>query len=206
MIVAIFASGVGLTPAEEFREAVDVSTAVTAFQDEHTPPATGFEGLDTGWSVKQDAGEHMVWYVDRDAAPGPALLAVAEVPGLVFVAAIALSGATVLSAAWETVDGVVSQIGAFVDDAGDAVGSVSGYVKVDGGSFRMRLCKAEPPTPISAEYVHADTGGAWEFFQFISDGDPDLARQVYTVEGALVGGATSAEVRYSSLSVLKKDW
>ena len=206
MIVAIFSSGVGLTPVEEFRAGANVSAVVDAFQNERTPPATGFDGLDTGWDVKQDAGEHLVWYVDRNAAPGPALLAVPEVPGLTFSAAISLSNTTVLATTWGLIDGVVSQVGGFVDDASDAVGSVSGYVKVDGGSFKMRLCKGEPCTPISDEYIHGDTGGVWEFFRFFSNVDPDLARQVYTVEGALIAPATSAEFRFGSLSILTKDW
>jgi len=206
MIVAIYPTGAGLVPYTEFRVAVDVATALAEFVAEYTPPATGYAGLDTGWAAVQDAGFHMVWNVDRDADPDPVLLAVAEVPDLIFVAAISLSEATVLSTAWETIDGVVSRIGGFVDVANDAVGGISGYVKVDGGSFKMRLCKGEPSVPISAEYVHVDTGGVWEFFQFNSNADPDLVRQVYTVEGALVGVATSASVRFGSLSILKKDW
>lgn len=208
MWVAIYndAGSGGTVRVEEFRERADVVTAVSQFENEHMPPVTGYAGIDAGWSAYVGSASQKEWHVDRDAVPGPALIAVSQFPNITFQAALAIPESTILSTSWEVMGGVVSETGLFVENVSDAVGSVTGYVRVDGGKFIIRLSKSELLVPISDEYVHLDTAGEWEFFQFFTNADPDLSRQVYTLEGMLADGAASAEIRFGSVSILRKEW
>ena len=56
-----------------------MSTAVSQFENDYTPPATGYAGIDVGWSAYTDPPNHQEWHVDRDATPDPVLVAV-DVP------------------------------------------------------------------------------------------------------------------------------
>jgi len=206
VIVAIYQVGAGLAPVEEYRSAVDVAAAVAAFVSEHSPPLTGYTGLDTGWSVYQDPGNRKVWNVDRDAV---ALVIVDEVPALVFVGGVSivsLPAVAVTSISWAPVGGVVTSVNRLVDDSLDAVGNVTGQVKVAGGSLLIRLSKGDPASPISAEYSHSDTAGLWQPFGLLSDQPPDPLTQIYVVEAKLSASSVTAEVRYTTLSIFDKDW
>ena len=77
MWVAIYnnAGAGGTVRVEEFRKRADVSTAVSQFENDYTPPATGYAGIDSGWSEYTDPPNHQEWHVDRDAAPDPVLVA-----------------------------------------------------------------------------------------------------------------------------------
>jgi len=70
MIVAIAPQGSGKVLVIDFREAVDVATAVADYCNAFTPPKNpaDFQGYDTGWSSYQYNDPGKYWAYDVDAA------------------------------------------------------------------------------------------------------------------------------------------
>ena len=71
MWVAIYndAGSGGTVRVEEFRKRADVATAVSGFENDYTPPETGYAGIDAGWTVYVDPPNYQEWHVDRDLPP-----------------------------------------------------------------------------------------------------------------------------------------
>lgn len=211
MWVAIYnnAGAGGTVRVEEFRKRADVSTAVSQFENDYTPPATGYAGIDSGWSEYTDPPNHQEWHVDRDASPDPVLVAVDVPLTLVFLGSRSVTEATITATTPVTVDGLRSRVSTWVDDPSDALGSVTGEIQVTGGDCKLRIMMGDdepgnPIVPLSDYLVHPDTGGAWVSFTLISNVDPVLALQRYFLEAEMVSAATSAEIRYSSFSIFSK--
>jgi len=107
-----------------------------------------------------------------------------------------------LTSQWTDLGGVRTSVGFFLTDANTAVGRIVGDCKSEGVGAKLRLVKSNDDTPISAEFLIPDTSGSWAAFEFQTNAPPDLASQVYKLQGN-VGTATSAEVRFASLSLLQ---
>jgi len=211
MWVAIYndAGAGGTVRVEEFRKRADVATAVTQFENEHAVPVTGYAGIDTAWTAYVDAANHKQWHVDRDAVPDPVLVEVDKPLTFVFQASRFVTEATLTTTTTVVLDGLRSRLLTWFDDPADAVGSVTGEIKVAGGDCNLRLMMGDdepgnPTVPLSADFVQPDTAGVWVPFTMISNTDPVLDLQRYFVEGEMVTAATSAEIRYASFSIFSK--
>lgn len=101
---------------------------------------------------------------------------------------------------WIALSGVVTSVGFFVLDVTRAIGRVVGEIKTD-GTCKLRIVRLDG-TPLSAEYEHGDTEGAWEAFSLQTNQPPDEAQTTYKLEGKVVT-ATSAEIRYASMTLLE---
>ncbi len=113
-----------------------------------------------------------------------------------------VSNPVALVAGWQDLGGVRTSIGFFVTNAAQAVGRIVGDCKTLGAGAKLRLVMSNDDTPISSEYTIPDTGALWGSFEFQTNAPPDLASQVYKLQGTL-GTATSAEVRFVSMSLLQ---
>ncbi|NRA75122.1 MAG: hypothetical protein HRU16_04205 [Planctomycetes bacterium] len=211
MWVAIYndAGAGGTVRVEEFRKRADVATAVSQFQDDYTPPKTGYAGIDVGWTAYVDPPKHQEWHVDRDAVPDPVLIAVDKPLTLVFKGSRSVTEATITTTTPVTVDGLRSRVSTWVDDPSDALGSVTGEIQVTGGDCKLRIMMGDdetgnPIVPLSDYLVHPDTAGDWVSFTLLSNVDPVLALQRYFLEAEMVSPATSAEIRYASFSIFSK--
>jgi len=211
MWVAIYnnAGSGGTVRVEEFRKRADVSTAVSQFENDYTPPATGYAGLDVGWSAYTDPPNHQEWHVDRDASPDPVLVAASIPMQLVFKASRFVTEAAIVGTTTVILDGLRSRLATWFDDPSEAIGSLTGEIKVSGGSCSMRIMMGDdepgnPIAPLSADFVQPDTAGAWVPFTMISGTDPTLDLQRYFVEGETSDAAAFAEIRYASFSIFAK--
>ncbi len=211
MWVAIYnnAGAGGTVRVEEFRLRADVATAVAQYQGDYAPPATGYAGIDAGWTAYTGPPNHQEWHVDRDATPDPVLVAVDMPLVLVFQGSRSVTEATITDTAPIIVDGLRSRISTWVDDPSDALGSVTGEIQVTGGDCKLRIMMGDdgpgnPIVPLSDYLVHPDTGGAWHTFTLISNIDPALSLQRYFLEAEMVDPETSAGIRYASFSIFSK--
>ena len=107
-----------------------------------------------------------------------------------------------LTAGWTDLGGVRTSIGFFLTDAAQAVGQIGGDIKTVGTGAKLRIVKSESNNPISAEFDIPATADAWQGFGFQTNAPPDLASQVYKLQGDL-GTATSAEIRFVSMSLIQ---
>lgn len=104
---------------------------------------------------------------------------------------------------WETVAGVVTTIGFFLPDTTYAVGRVVGQVKTVGEGVQLRLVRDSDGTALNFNaFEPGDTGDVWQAMQFSTDQDPGGATDLYRLEARL-NGATSASLRYVSMSLLE---
>jgi hypothetical protein len=201
MIVGIVPTGAGVAQVIDLRTAADVASGLSAFVNAYTPPLdpADFVAFDTGWPgpKAESPGDGMVWGFDRDSATLEAITAPAD---FVFAAASKMEAKIVTSNDWEIVDGLITNISAITGNPNNAVGKAIGQVKVAGSGFQLRFTKGDARIPISADYDHSDTGGAFEIFGFYTNAPPDAGDQVYALEARL-NGATSAELRFASLSL-----
>jgi hypothetical protein len=200
MIVGITAIGTGLAPVKQFAQATTVAEGLSAFVNAVSPPLDPADWLafDSGWSSWVNPGPGMVWTFDRDTST---LVPAATPPFYVFAGSskmVAVGGVT--SQGWEVLDGLVTNLGAFTLDTTKAVGKITGQIQVNGTGLELRLTKGEGSIPISANYQHADTAGGWETFGFTTNAPGDLGDQTYRLEARL-NGATSADLRFTSLSI-----
>ncbi len=198
----------GTVRIEEFRKRDDVATAVSQFQNDYTPPATEYAGIDVGWTAYVDAPPHHEWHVDRDATP-LVMVAVPMPMELVFKASRFVTEATLLGTTTAILDGLRSRLSTWFDDPSSAIGSLTGEIQVTGGDCTLRIMMGDdepsnPITPLSANFVQSDTAGAWVPFTMLSNVDPILNLQRYFVEGEMSTAAASAEIRYASFSVFAK--
>lgn len=107
------------------------------------------------------------------------------------------------SSSWTPLGGVVSNPGFFLKLLTEGLARITGSIKTD-GTIELRV--TEDGVQIqSALYEHGDTGGAWQIFKFTADGDPQPGDHEYCLEGRVVG-ATSAEVRFTSMSLLELEY
>ena len=210
MWVAIYndAGSGGTVRIEEFRKRDDVATAVSQFQNDYTPPATEYAGIDVGWTAYVDAPPHHEWHVDRDATP-LVMVAVPVPMQLVFKASRFVTEATITGTTTVILDGLRSRLSTWFDDPSEAIGSLTGEIRVSGGDCSMRIMMGDdepgnPITPLSADFVQSDTAGAWVPFTMLSGSDPTLDLQRYFVEGENSDAAASAEIRYASFSIFAK--
>jgi hypothetical protein len=210
MWVAIYndAGSGGTVRVEEFRKRADVATAVSQFENDYTPPETGYAGIDAGWTAYVDPPNYQEWHVDRDVTPR-VLVAVNMPLTLVFQGSRSVTEATITTTTPVIVDGLLSRLSTWFDDPAAAVGSVTGEIKVVGGDCSIRIMMGDgglgnPVTPLSADYVQSDTAGNWVPFTIISNADPVLILQRYFIEAEMSIVATSAEIRYSSFSIFGK--
>lgn len=210
MWVAIYndAGSGGTVRVEEFRKRADVATAVSQFENDYTPPETGYAGIDAGWTAYVDPPKYQEWHVDRDVTPR-VLVGVNMPLTLVFQGSRSVTEATITTTTPVTVDGLRSRVSTWVDDPSDALGSVTGEIQVTGGDCKLRIMMGDdetgnPIVPLSDYLVHPDTAGAWVSFTLISNVDPVLALQRYFLEAEMVSPATSAEIRYASFSIFSK--
>ena len=210
MWVAIYnnAGSGGTVRIEEFRKRDDVATAVSQFQNDYTPPATEYAGIDVGWTAYADAPQHHEWHVDRDAAP-PVMVAVPVPMQLVFKASRFVTEATIMGTTTVILDGLRSRLSTWFEDPSEAIGSLTGEIQVTGGDCSLRIMMGDdepgnPIAPLSADFVQADTAGAWVPFTMISGTDPTLDLQRYFVEGETSDAAAFAEIRYASFSIFAK--
>lgn len=103
---------------------------------------------------------------------------------------------------WQELGGVVSTIGAFVADLSKARGRIVGQVKTSGTAAQFRIVKENDTSLLTTAHAPGDTSGAWTALQFSTDNDPVAGIQLYRLQGRL-NGATSASVRYVSMSLLE---
>ncbi len=200
----------GTVRIEEFRRRDDVATAVSQFQNDYTPPESGYAGIDVGWTAYVDAGNHKEWHVDRDAVPDPVLVEVDMPLSLVFQGSRSVTEATIAGTAPVTIDGLRSRLSTWFDDPSDAVGTVTGEIKVAGGdcAVRIKMGDGEPGNPLvalSPDLVTPDTAGEWAPFTLISNADPTLALQRYFVEAEMSVPGATALVRYASFSIFARN-
>ena len=189
----------GLVEVEEFRNRASVAIAVAEFVADGGDPS--FIGLNVGWVHYVDAPEDKRWSVDTDAAP-PALVSTDLPEDLEFEASSKMADLSVTTTtAWEDVDGLVTAIGAITLRWDRAIGRAIGQVKVSGSGFEMRIVKGDPAVSMNlTPYAHPDTGGAWQIFAFQTDDPPDSGLTTYRIQARL-NGATSADLRFTNLSV-----
>jgi hypothetical protein len=198
----------GTVRVEEFRQRNDVATAVSQFQNDYTPPATQYAGIDVGWAAYADAPPHHEWHVDRDAVP-LAMVAVPVPMQLVFKASRFVTEAAIMGTTTVILDGLRSRLATWFGDPAEAIGSLTGEIKVGGGSCSMRIMMGDdgpgnPIVPLSVDFVQPDTSGAWVPFTMISGTNPTLDLQRYFVEGETSDAAAFAEIRYASFSIFAK--
>jgi hypothetical protein len=198
----------GTVRVEEFRQRTDVATAVSQFQNDYTPPATEYAGINVGWTAYADAPPHHEWHVDRDAVP-LAMVAVPVPMQLVFKASRFVTEAAIMGTTTVILDGLRSRLATWFGDPSEAIGSLTGEIKVGGGSCSLRIMMGDdgpgnPIVPLSVDFVQPDTAGAWVPFTMISGTNPTLDLQRYFVEGETSDAAAFAEIRYASFSIFAK--
>jgi len=202
MWVAIYISGAGgIVRVEEFRKRPDISTAVWQFENEYTPPATGYAGIDVGWTSYTDPPDGMVWGIDTDQ-PVHALVPMASGEEMEFEASSKMSDRSVVSDQdWEDIDGIVTSVPGITLQWLRARGRAIGQVKVSGSGFEMRIVRGDPAIQMHAQaYTHSDTAGGWQIFVFDTDEPPVDSLTIYRLQARL-NGAASASVRFGNLSI-----
>lgn len=106
-------------------------------------------------------------------------------------------------ATWEEISGVVTTPDEFISDLNEAVGRITGMIKTSGTQAQLKVLEDGSKEMLSAPYDVADTSGAWQSFQFLTDVAPASGMHEYSLMARL-NGATSAEIKFTSLTLLRK--
>jgi hypothetical protein len=122
------------------------------------------------------------------------------------LAAERLIANAVTQAAWETLDGAVTSPSFFDDNLNQLIGRFTGQCKTVDAGAQLRMVETKdgeadvvmtvPPFDVP------DTAGAWQQFAFSTNVVPRAGQNTYLMEGQLQG-ATSLELRYLSMSLLR---
>jgi len=113
--------------------------------------------------------------------------------------------ATEAGAGWTDLGGVVTSPDFFMPDLALALARVVGSYRADGAGAELRVVEGQDAEErvVSVVRVLPDTGGAWGLIPGFNTNVPPRAGQwLYRLQGRL-NGATSAAVRYTSMSLLE---
>jgi hypothetical protein len=114
-----------------------------------------------------------------------------------------IDGVITQDASWQVLGGVVSHPQFFITDLTKVVGALDLEIKTTGATAELRVEEqADGGNTIVATATLPDTGGAWQRFSFNNSVPPSAGKNTYELQGRL-NGATAAEVRYVTLSLLE---
>lgn len=113
-------------------------------------------------------------------------------------------------APWQTLGGIVSRLRFFTPHVFNTFGRITADIKTVGTTAQLQLIGDDrgggaPPAEValtSAPEALPGTASVWQKIRFDTDVAPRALECVYRLEGRL-NGATSAEIRFCSLSLLE---
>lgn len=108
---------------------------------------------------------------------------------------------------WEDLGGVVTSPSYFIPDVQKAIARIVGDCRADGAGAELRIIEdgegTDPPRVMSASAPIPDTLGGWQLLPpFNTNQSPSEGQHLYRLQGRL-NGATSAAVRYTSLTLME---
>ncbi len=104
---------------------------------------------------------------------------------------------------FEDLGGARTSVDFYMPDETRAISKIVGDVKTVGTGAELRLVKSDSDIVVSPVLVPGDTTGAWVAMSIVSiDAKLDANTQIYKLQGRL-NGATSASVRFVSMSLLE---
>jgi len=112
---------------------------------------------------------------------------------------------SVASQTWEVIGGVVTNPSFFIPDLNKALGKLLGQAKVSGSGAQIRVVEekeGEADVVVIGPFDVPDSGGAWVVFNQPSHTVARSGDLIYRVEAQL-NGATSMEVRFTTMSLLE---
>ena len=107
---------------------------------------------------------------------------------------------------WQVLGGTVTSPSFFVDQMGSILGRIVGGIRTVGATVELRVVEvaddgSEVVMRVPA-FIAADTGDVWKKFEFTTNVVPRENDNTYRLEARL-NGATSARVRYTSVTLLE---
>lgn len=101
---------------------------------------------------------------------------------------------------FDVLGGVVTTPSFFTATLAACLGRIVGKCKAQGDGAELRL--VEDGTTVMGTFTIPDSADAWQNMQWFTTTPPTAGTHEYTIEGKL-NGATSAAVRFTSLSLLE---
>lgn len=128
-------------------------------------------------------------------------------PAVIFHAAstLAQSEKAITAADWEDLAGVITTPEFFMYDLTKALGRIVGDYQAAGSGVELRVVEqkaGDADVVIAGPKVLVDSAGAWAMVSFSTTAAPRTGQNRFVLQGRL-NGATSAKIRYTSMSLLE---
>lgn len=203
---------VGIVKMAEFREAVDVTTAVNDFATAHDVNAADYLGIDTGWSeyVYPNSGYGWAWDFDNPALVQELLPD--RLTGLSLTQVISdpksdPSGGTT-PFAWEDMGRVSVNLDLFMDLPARAQFRIWGqHMTHQEGANVPQIRLSAGGVAYSDVIDLPDTGGAWQNFDINTIGYAlPTTRTLFVVQTLLRNALSTIDLRAVSIAIMQKNF